>query len=134
MIYVKDQYKNKEVSEKDLIMVNTGNTSGKVFFGKSGVLSNNVFKITHSEKIETKYLFYFLKSDLFFDNLKGHLKQGAQPHLGHKIIGEQIIPIPSLDIQNNMVEEVEKEQEIITANRQLIEVMENKILAVLSEV
>lgn len=134
MIYVKDQYKNKEVSNKDLIMINTGNTSGKVFFGKDGILSNNVFKITHSEKIKTKYLYYFLKSDAFFDKLKGHLKQGAQPHLGHKIIGEQIIPLPSLEIQKQLVDEADKEQEIIRVNEQLIEIMEKKISVVLENI
>lgn len=119
-IYVRDVYPNKEVNEKDLIMVNTGNTSGKIFWGKKGVLSNNVFKITHNSSLETKYLFFNLVSDKFQQNLSKQFKQGAQPHLGHKIIGEQIIPLPPLEIQEQIVAELDGYQNIIAGAKQII--------------
>ena len=37
------------------------------------------------------------------------------------------IPLPPLEIQKQLVAEAEKEEEIITANRRLIEIMEEKI-------
>ena len=44
------------------------------------------------------------------------------------------IPLPPLEIQKQLVAEAEKEEEIIAANRRLIETMERKIAEVLSEV
>jgi type I restriction enzyme M protein len=44
------------------------------------------------------------------------------------------IPLPPLEIQKQLVAEAEKEEEIITANRRLIEIMERKIEEVLSKI
>ena len=126
--------KNKEVSENDLIMVNTGNTSGRVFWGKNGVLSNNVFKISYKGSLNSKYLYFNLSSDLFYKKLSSYFKQGAQPHLGHKIIAEQKIPLPPLEVQEQIVAEIEAEQKIMNANKELIEKMEKKIEAKIGEV
>jgi restriction endonuclease S subunit len=46
----------------------------------------------------------------------------------------QKIPFIPLEIQKQLVAEAEKEEEIITANRRLIELMEGKIGQVLSEI
>ncbi len=134
LIFVKDKYSNKEVSEDDLIMVNTGNTSGKVFWGKTGVLSNNVFKISYKANLDSKYLYFNLSSDFFYKKLSTYFKQGAQPHLGHKIIAEQKIPLPPLEIQKQIVAEIEAEQKVVIANKGLIEKMEKKIEAKIGEV
>ncbi|MGD0036371.1 MAG: N-6 DNA methylase, partial [Bacteroidota bacterium] len=134
MIFVKDQYPNKEVSNRDLIMVNTGNTSGKVFFGKSGVLSNNVFNITHDESVNINYLYYHLSSDRFYNHLSKYFKQGAQPHLGHRIIGEQIIPLPPLKVQQDIATKIEAERKVIDGCRELIKNYELKIKNVIDKV
>ena len=44
------------------------------------------------------------------------------------------IPFPSIEIQKQLVAEAEKEEEIIAANRHLIELMEGKIKQVLAEI
>ena len=44
------------------------------------------------------------------------------------------IPLPSIDIQARLVDQMYKENEIINANRKLIEIYEQKISDVLSEI
>ncbi|MBI2098500.1 MAG: hypothetical protein HYT49_02450 [Candidatus Wildermuthbacteria bacterium] len=44
------------------------------------------------------------------------------------------IPFPSIEIQKQLVAETEKEEEIIAANRHLIELMEGKIYEVISAI
>jgi len=44
------------------------------------------------------------------------------------------IPLPSLEIQKQMVEDMGKEEEVLTVNRRLIELMERKISQVLTEI
>ena len=59
---------------------------------------------------------------------------GGQPQFNANAIKKVIIPIISLDIQKRFIIEAEKEQQIINANKQLIEIYEQKICDVLSEI
>lgn len=126
-LYVKDIYPNKIVDEKDIIMVNTGNTSGKVYWGKYGVLSNNVFKISSDISVDRKFLYYNLSSVRFYERLKTYFKQGAQPHLGHKVISEQYIYLPPLEEQKDIVAKIEQEEQYVDACKKLIEINQQKI-------
>ena len=133
--YVRDIYPEKEVSEKDLIMVNTWNTSWRIYWWKKWILSNNVFKIVGNDDIVTqKYLYYYLKWDYFQNSLQWQLKHWAQPHLWHKIMSEQIIPLPPLEEQNQIVAEIEKEEAMVESAKQLIEVFEKKIKERIDEI
>ena len=93
-------------------MVNTGNTSGRVYWGKEGILSNNVFKITFCDLVDSTYLYYVLTSQKVYDKLKTHFKQGAQPHLGHRTIAEQQIVLPDLMTQKQIVLKIQVEEKI----------------------
>jgi type I restriction enzyme M protein len=44
------------------------------------------------------------------------------------------IPLPSLEEQEKIVEELEKEQELVDANKQLIKIFENKIKNVIQRI
>jgi restriction endonuclease S subunit len=51
-----------------------------------------------------------------------------------KVLSSLKIPLPSLQIQKQLVAEAEKEEEIIAANRRLINLMERKIEKLLNEI
>lgn len=79
----------------DIMMVNTGNTAGKVYSGKHGVLSNNAFKITFNEQlIDRGYLFSLLRSSIVQDSIQELFNSSGQPHVGHKNIAFVGIPLP----------------------------------------
>lgn len=122
--YVKDVYKEKIVSEDDLVMANTG-SPGAVFKGKYGVLSNNLFKISFDRNVLIRdFLYYYLSSDEFQHNLQKRMKGGVQKHLGHKLIGEQPIPVIDLETQKKIVEVLDKAQELIEKRKEQIEVLD----------
>lgn len=122
--YVKDVYKEKIVSEDDLVMANTG-SPGAVFKGKYGVLSNNLFKISFDRNVLIRdFLYYYLSSDEFQHNLQKRMKGGVQKHLGHKLIGEQPIPVIDLETQKKIVEVLDKAQELIDKRKEQIEVLD----------
>ena len=57
--YVEDRYKEKIVTDKDLVMANTG-SPGTIFKGKYGVLSNNLFKISFDNNLFNRdFLYYY---------------------------------------------------------------------------
>lgn len=55
------------------------------------------------------------------------------PQLTVPMVKKEIIPLPPLEIQTQLVAQAEKEEEIIAANKRLIEIMNGKIADVLGE-
>ncbi|MEN8134460.1 MAG: restriction endonuclease subunit S [Thermodesulfobacteriota bacterium] len=100
--YIKNNFPKKIVYETDLVMANTG-SPGRVFLGKSGILSNNLFKISFDkEQADRDYLYRVLSSPQFQERLQSQMKQGIQRHLGHKTIARQTIPLPPLPVQQKI--------------------------------
>ena len=53
--------------------------------------------------------------------------QAAQKNINVKILNEVKIPLPSIEIQNQIVIQIEKEQTLVNANKELIEIYGQKI-------
>lgn len=80
-----------------------------------------------SKKIMMKYLFYYLKS-----TSQNHIKNGIKPgvtvqsfHNGY--FKNLNIPLPSIEMQCQIIAQIEKEQALINSNKELIEIFEQKI-------
>ena len=124
-IYVQDKYDDKKLTEKDLVVVNTGNTAGEIYYGKDGILSNNLFKVSFDTNIlNTTYMFVYFSSSEFQSMLWSEMKEGTQPHLGHKIFGSKKLIIPPIDLQNQFatfVEQVDKSKLAIQKSLEKLE-------------
>ena len=112
-IYVLNQYDEKKLTEDDLVVVNTGNTAGEIYRGKDGILSNNLFKVSFdTEILSTTYLYYYFGSDAFQKMLWSEMKEGTQPHLGHKIFGSdksKVVVQESLDKEQMLFDSLMQE-------------------------
>lgn len=128
--YVKDIYRQKVVNAGDLIMANTG-TPGVVFRGRHGVLSNNLFKINFDQSLLNRdYLFYYLSSIKFQNIIGNQMKCGVQKHLGHKILGEQLIPVLDLDSQFKIVKILDKIRDLINKRKVQMKILEDLIKSI----
>ena len=78
--------------------------------------------------IDVMFLKYIL------DTIDIYRNGNSIPQLTVPMIKGEKIPLPSLEIQKKLVAEAEKEQQIINVNKQLIEIYEQKISDVLSEI
>ena len=111
--YIESRYPQKRVTIDDLVMANTG-SPGRVFKGRPGILSNNLFKVTFdTKKISTIFFYNFLALDRFQSHLRAQMKQGIQSHLGHKTFGRQELPLPPMGLQHRfaaIVESVEQQR------------------------
>jgi len=85
-----------------------------------------------AENVLMKYVYLAMKSlqpDIYA------LRVGsAQPHVYAKDVAKLKIPLPPLDVQKKIVTEIEVEQTLIAANRELIERFEQKIQATVARV
>lgn len=98
------------------------------------IASTGFAVLTSTEKVLPKYIFNLLFSDDVQSQMSSKMGKGSYPSINQDDVEKLKVPLPSLEIQKQMVEEMKKEEEIIASNRKLIEVMEKKISAVLSEV
>lgn len=123
-IYVQDKYDDKKLTEKDLVVVNTGNTAGEIYYGKDGILSNNLFKVSFdADVLNTTYMFAYFSSQQFQSMLWSEMKEGTQPHLGHKIFGSKKLIIPPMDLQNQFASFVEQTDKSKYCNYTIIDIL-----------
>ncbi len=108
------------ITRDDLVMANTG-SPGRVFKGKDGILSNNLFKISFDlNVVDRDYLYLMLASDVFQKLLQSQMKGGIQKHLGHETISRQKIPLPPLPEQKRIAAILDKADQLRQKRQQAI--------------
>jgi type I restriction enzyme S subunit len=101
------------VSAHELIIICDGSNSGETFIGFDGILSSTMAKIAHGDKLEPRFLRYFLDSK--FEKF-GATKTGAAiPHLDLAGLREVALPLPPLAEQRRIVAILDQAIEAIDA-------------------
>ncbi len=87
-------------------------------------------------KIQSKYLLHVLQSDTVRDYMTRNAvgAAGSMPKINKGIVERAPIPLPPLATQQAIVAEIEAEQALVNANRELIARFEQKIQATLARV
>jgi type I restriction enzyme M protein len=86
------------------------------------------------DKVEMSYLSTYMLSAAFNDAIRGHYERASIPKINQSQLFGTKIPLPSLETQRAIVAELEAEQELINANRQLVKRFETKIKAAIDRV
>lgn len=109
------------VDKTDVIMVRYGD-AGFVGRGYDGVIANNLFSINpKSKELKKDFLFYLLKSDVYNKILKSKIQSSGLPAVNHKTIKEIEIPLPPIEVQEEIVRELEQYQKIIDGAKQVVD-------------
>lgn len=110
-----------------------GATAGQVGLLKIVACSNQaICSILPNDKIIPAFLYNYLRSQTKYLLSLG--AGGAQPNISQQIIKNIVIPLPSIDDQKCIVAKLEAEQEIIDANKRLIDLMQDKINHVMTRI
>jgi type I restriction enzyme M protein len=100
-----------------------------------GYCSSDMYPLVPDKKrLQIEYLAFFMLSELFLAEIKGFYERASIPKINRTQLFSVKIPIPSLDIQKAIVDEIEKEQALVNANKELIARFEKKIQAVMDRV
>jgi type I restriction enzyme M protein len=132
----KERYPSYVIRKGDILISMTG-TVGKEDYGNvcmidlegDFLLNQRVGKFEfNSEKIVPKFIYYIAISDEFrralFANSSGGVRQA---NISSKGIESVQIPVPSVEIQMQVVEKLEKEQVAVDSSRLLIDIFTRKI-------
>jgi len=105
--------------QDDVLLVWDGAHAGTVGTGLRGFVGSTVVKVLHHNSLENKFLFYLLK--LFQEKIRAAAQGAAIPHLSKAFINNLKIPLPSLKIQKQIVERLDKITEAQKLNDDLIQ-------------
>ena len=127
MVYISEEHFNSMKKGKlkigDVLIVKDGATTGKMGFYKgeflNAAINEHIFALRVKENYSNHLLYYLLRSEEFQKKLKPYI-QGIIGGINLKFSDIEI-PFPSLEIQNQIVEELNGYQKIIDGCRQVIE-------------
>lgn len=124
-----ESLKRSQLKENDILFSIAG-ALGRVALVNSSVLPANTNQalaiISPKKELDSKYLEQVLRSDLIQNQIFG-LKVGvAQSNLSLAQVSGFEIPLPSLEIQKQIVEKIESERTLVESAKKLIEIYEQK--------
>ena len=121
--------------KKDDFLYNTRNTPDLV--GKSTVFdkehdkylfNNNIMRIRFNDKLDPYFANFILNLNPYKLKIKSFVDGTTSvAALYQKNYFSIKVPVPSLEIQKQIVAKIEKEQELVNSNKELIEIFEQKI-------
>jgi len=113
---------------------NTGYYNNSVPFDHIRINSGMLIFRPDPEKLSGDYLFHFFQSQNFKEQRDRIVSGAAQPQLPIRNLIDAKIPLPPLEIQKAIVAEIEAEQILVNANRELITRFEKKIQTTLNRI
>lgn len=100
----------------------------KVYFSEiEGICSTDIFVLRGTERVIPKLYSYYFLSPLFNQTVLKGIKGAQLPRVGFEYFKTIKVPIPEIEIQQQIVTRIEQEQQLVNANKQLIEIYEQKI-------
>ena len=123
---------DKYCNEGDLLYAWSASFGPQIWKGPKAIFHYHIWKIVLKPHIDKKYLYYLLKISTEEIKAQGH--GIAMMHITKGGMEKTKFPIPPLDIQKQIAEQLDEEQNIIEQNKRLIEIYDQKINDKISEV
>lgn len=119
------------IQNGDLLMVKTGSSYGKVSYvdnlPREATINPQILRII--PKIESKYLGFYLQTQLFLYQVDGGVVGGTIPTIAQEKINNFKVVLPSLDEQRTIADYLDKKcaeiDALITLKQQKIETLKN---------
>jgi len=133
--YIPLTSKHKTCNEDDIMIGRYGPPVFQILRGKGGAYNVALIKcIPDKSKITKDWLFYFLDSPPIQNYIIGISTRARQAGVSPTDLGNLDIPLPSLEIQKQVVAEIEAEQALIEPSKQLIEIFTKKMQDKINEI
>ena len=132
-VYIPIKARHKTCTNEDIMIGRYGPPVFQILRGKSGAYNVALMKcVPDTNRITNGWLYYFLLSAPIQDRIISVSTRARQAGVHSNDLDKLMIPVPSLEIQKQLVSEMEEQETIIGANKKLIGIMEKKIDEVLA--
>lgn len=122
--------KRSKVDDGDIIMPMIGTIGNPIVVNKDrefGIKNVALIKFHNDSKVNRVYLKNILDSEYFSKYYQRQASGSTQKFISLGFIRAIKIPLPSNEIQQQIVFQIEKEQALVNANKELIKIYEQKI-------
>ncbi len=122
----------------DVLVARTGATFGKTMIFEeeyAAVFASYLIRLRFPvESVDPRFYWAFAQSKNYWNQAHTLVAGGGQPQFNGNALKHISFPMPPLETQRTIVAEIEAEQALVNANRELIERFEKKIQDVVSRV
>ena len=123
---------DKYCDEGDLLYAWSASFGPRIWEGPRAIFHYHIWKVEVTERIDKKFLCYLLELDSV--NIKAEGSGIAMVHATKGGMEKRKFPLPDLETQRAIVAEIEAEQALVSANRELIRRMEAKVKVAIDRV
>ena len=99
------------LNKEEILIARTGATAGKsllVDFDSDCVFASYLIRFKFDDqKVIPKFIFYFLHSNLYWKFINQTVHSTAQPNINAKELSSLLVPLPSLSVQQEIVEQLD---------------------------
>ena len=123
-------YRHFTIDAGDIVVASSGNTYGKVgrISAKDLPLMMNTsvvrFRSSDRTKLDDGFLYAFLRSDIFSNQVEAFVIGSAQPNFGPTHLKRMVMPRPPLPIQQRIADILSAYDELIENNQRRIKILE----------
>ena len=127
--------KSRRVNPGDFILSNSMSFGRPYVMAIEGCIHDGWLLLRgQTDRVDQDFLYYILCSDHVFAQFERAATGGVVNNLNSKLVRGVKIPLPQIDVQKSIVSEIEFEQALVDANRDLIDRFEQKIQAAIARV
>lgn len=122
----------------DVLVARTGATYGKTMVFREAypaIFASYLIRLVlPADKILPEYYWVFAQSENYWQQANALMTGGGQPQFNGNALVKIRVPLPELATQRAIIADIEAEQALVNANRELIRRMEAKIKAAIDRV
>jgi type I restriction enzyme M protein len=137
-LMVKNKWAQFKLEEGDILILTSASFGRPVFVGPEAVgaiFYTGIIRFRpKTDNLIKEFLKAFLGSETFLKMAESFATGSVIRHFGPTHLKQMTIPVPPLSVQQIIVAEIEAEQTLVNANRELIERFEKKIEATINRV
>ncbi len=123
---------DKYCDKGDLLYAWSASFGPRIWEGPRAIYHYHIWKIETTDRVDKKFLYYLLERDTEQIKSEGH--GVAMMHATKGGMEKREFPVPDIDVQREIVAELDDEQRLVDANKELIHRFEEKIKQTINRV